>query len=78
MAESDGASWEAYHYDPSIVAAIIFCALFFAVTFLHLYQLVRTRTWVFIPFVVGGFFEAVGYIGVCYFRRIAKDERDIC
>lgn len=64
MADDGESNWEAYRYDPSTVAAIIFTCLFFAVTFLHLYQLMRTRTWVFIPFVVGGFFEAVGYVGV--------------
>lgn len=55
--------WKAYRYDPSLPAAAIFSVLFFLLTFLHLYQLLRTRTWVFIPFVLGGFFEAVGYIG---------------
>ncbi|EXJ56537.1 hypothetical protein A1O7_06881 [Cladophialophora yegresii CBS 114405] len=52
-----------YHYDPSLGAAILFIALFLAASCLHLYQLIRTRTWFFIPFVVGGFFEGVGYIG---------------
>ncbi|ETI26437.1 hypothetical protein G647_03214 [Cladophialophora carrionii CBS 160.54] len=52
-----------YRYDPSLGPAILFIALFFAASSLHLYQLIRTRTWFFIPFVVGGFFESVGYIG---------------
>ena len=54
-----------YHYDPSAAAAGTFTALFFLTSFLHLYQMVRTRTWIFIPLVIGGLFEVVGYIGVC-------------
>jgi len=53
-----------YHYDPSMVAAIIFTVIFFLLSFLHLYQLLRTRTWFFIAFMIGGFAEAIGYIGV--------------
>lgn len=44
-----------YRYDPSMAAAVIFIILFFLVSTLHLYQMVRTRTWIFIPFVLGGF-----------------------
>lgn len=43
-----------YRYDPSMAAAIIFIVLFFATTMLHLYQLVRTKTWIIIPLLVGG------------------------
>ncbi|KAJ9615378.1 hypothetical protein H2200_001453 [Cladophialophora chaetospira] len=59
-----------YRYDPSLAAAVIFVALFVAVSILHPYQLLRTRTWFFIPFVVGGFFEAIGYVG----RAIGSQE----
>jgi hypothetical protein len=44
-----------YHYDPSLVAAIIFIILFLLTTAFHSYQLLRTRTWYFIPFLIGGF-----------------------
>ena len=44
-----------YHYDPSLVAAILFIILFLLTTALHSYQLLRTRTWYFIPFLIGGF-----------------------
>ncbi|KAF3402544.1 hypothetical protein DPV78_004250 [Talaromyces pinophilus] len=57
------ALWAYYRYYPSEVAAIIFTVLFALATFAHLYQLFRHRTWFFIPFVIGGFFEWVGYIG---------------
>jgi hypothetical protein len=43
-----------YHYDPSIAAAGIFTALFALSTIFHLLQLIRTRTWYFIPFAIGG------------------------
>ena len=46
-----------YHYDPTIIGANIFIILFLFLlpTFLHVYQLSRTRTWFMIPFVIGGF-----------------------
>ena len=36
---------------------------FSMLTILHLTNLIRTRTWVLIPFLIGGFFESIGYIG---------------
>ncbi|KIV77284.1 hypothetical protein PV11_09095 [Exophiala sideris] len=55
--------FELYRYSPSLAGAVIFIALFSMISFLHTYQLVRTRTWYFIPFCIGGYFEWVGYIG---------------
>ncbi|KAL2788281.1 RTA1 like protein-domain-containing protein [Aspergillus keveii] len=57
------AVWAYYRYYPSEAAAILFTILFAITTFVHLYQLIRHRTWFFIPFVIGGFFEWVGYVG---------------
>ncbi|KAH8667792.1 RTA1 like protein-domain-containing protein [Ilyonectria robusta] len=51
-----------YHYDPSLVAAATFAGLFGVSGFIHLYQLAKGRTWYFIPFVIGVFFEVFGYI----------------
>ncbi|KAK2782039.1 hypothetical protein FQN53_000215 [Emmonsiellopsis sp. PD_33] len=48
------ADWKAYEYNPSTVAAAIFMLLFLLSTVLHSYQLFRTRTWFFIPVVIGG------------------------
>ena len=48
-------SFKYYRYDPSIAAAVIFVLLFASATGLHTYQMVRTRTWYFVPFVIGGF-----------------------
>ncbi|OAL31116.1 hypothetical protein AYO20_08351 [Fonsecaea nubica] len=60
---NDNSDFKLYHYDPSLVAAVIFVILFAVASFLHTYQLIRTRTWFFIPFCVGGYFEAIGYVG---------------
>ncbi|KAL4925654.1 RTA1 domain-containing protein [Aspergillus undulatus] len=57
------AVWAYYRYYPSEAAAILFTVLFAINTFIHVYQLFRHRAWFFIPFVIGGFFEWVGYVG---------------
>lgn len=44
-----------YRYDPSLAAAIIFIILFLLITAWHSFTLLRTKTWFFIPFVLGGF-----------------------
>jgi len=51
-----------WFYVPSIAGAVIFSLLFLALTGIHTYQLVRTRTWHWIPFVLGGYCETAGYI----------------
>lgn len=43
-----------YPYSPSLAAAAIFAALFALTTLFHLYQMVRTRTWFFTAFIIGG------------------------
>ncbi|RAL06701.1 RTA1 domain-containing protein [Aspergillus homomorphus CBS 101889] len=50
-----------YYCNPSLAAAVIFIICFLLPTILHTYQLVRTRTWFFIPFLVGGYIEFIGY-----------------
>ncbi|RFU35431.1 hypothetical protein B7463_g905, partial [Scytalidium lignicola] len=61
MAAQDKFSF--YLYDPSSAAAGIFITLFLLSTLCHAYQLFSKRTWYFIPFLIGGAFETVGYIG---------------
>ncbi|KAF5013711.1 hypothetical protein FDECE_310 [Fusarium decemcellulare] len=59
-----------YRYEPSLAAAIIFTIIFALSSMLHLYQIVKTRTWFFFPFLIGSLFEAVGFIG----RAIGAEE----
>ncbi|KAJ9618633.1 hypothetical protein H2203_008835 [Taxawa tesnikishii (nom. ined.)] len=57
------ADFKYYHYNPSMAAAIVFIILFLATSAVHTWQLAKRRTWYFIPFLLGGFFEWIGYIG---------------
>ncbi|PGH19548.1 hypothetical protein AJ80_03884 [Polytolypa hystricis UAMH7299] len=59
-----------YRYDPSLAAAVLFTVLFGLTTLYHGYQLTRARLWYFIPLLVGGIFEVVGYMG----RAISSTE----
>lgn len=59
-----------YRYYPSQVAALIFVVLFALTTILHIFQLIKRRTWYFIPLVVGGLFETIGFVG----RVLSKDD----
>lgn len=43
-----------YRYDPSMGGAFLFILLFIGTTFYHMFQVFRTRTWYFVPFVIGG------------------------
>lgn len=43
-----------YHYTPNLFAGALFAALFGLSTAWHIVQLIRTRTWSFIPLVIGG------------------------
>ncbi|KAF2189662.1 RTA1-domain-containing protein [Zopfia rhizophila CBS 207.26] len=52
-----------YRYDPSKVAATIFVCLFGIATVIHIWQSYRLRARFMIPFIIGGLFETVGYIG---------------
>lgn len=54
MAEDGGGEFVLYRYDPSKAAAVIFIILFLVVTAAQAYQMIRTRLWIFIPFVIGG------------------------
>ncbi|TAQ86309.1 hypothetical protein B7494_g5365 [Chlorociboria aeruginascens] len=54
--------YQYYKYTPSLPAAIIFLVCFLITTSLHVVQAFRKRTYYFIPLIVGGFFEWVGYL----------------
>ncbi|KAJ5703094.1 hypothetical protein N7488_010642 [Penicillium malachiteum] len=55
-----------YDYRPSIPAAIVFAILFGITTGFHLFQLIKTRCWFLVTFVIGGFLECIGYIARAY------------
>lgn len=46
--------YQYYHYDPSSGAAVSFAAVFGLTTVIHIWQMIRTRTWYLTPFVIGG------------------------
>ncbi|TVY59422.1 Protein RTA1 [Lachnellula cervina] len=52
-----------YKYHPSLIAAAIFVALFAITTLLHIFQAARARTFYFIPLIIGGLLECIGYVG---------------
>ncbi|OQD66765.1 hypothetical protein PENPOL_c004G02541 [Penicillium polonicum] len=60
---ANDSTYTLYNYGPSGVAAIIFVVLFGLTTFVHIFQMIRSRSWFFIPFIIGRIFEAVGYVG---------------
>lgn len=66
----DGSSvlngFEYYHYLPSMGAAVLFIVLFGLVTSLHLFLMIRSRTWFMIPFVIGGICEPPIHLPLCY------------
>lgn len=47
-----------YFYQPSLAAAIIFVVLFGIAALLHVYQMIRTKTWFMVPFVIGASCES--------------------
>lgn len=65
MADDDGNKFKLYRYDPSMAAAVIFIILFLAVSVLHLYQMIRTRIWIMVPFVIGGFCMSPPQTALC-------------
>lgn len=50
-------SFKLYHYDPTVVGAVIFILLFLATTSLHLWQLFKSRCWFLLPLAIGGICE---------------------
>ncbi|KAL4905502.1 hypothetical protein BDW74DRAFT_185053 [Aspergillus multicolor] len=62
MAIDDTIDFQLFRYSPSRAAAGLFAGLFFVTSACHLFQLVKSRAWYFIPFVVGGIFQIIGYI----------------
>jgi Na+/H+ antiporter NhaD/arsenite permease-like protein len=42
-----------FGYDPSLAAAISACIVFAIMSLVHTYQALRSRTWIWLPFVFG-------------------------
>lgn len=60
---NDAGSFVLYRYHPSLAAAAVFVVLFALTTGFHMFQMFRKRSWFMIPFIIGGLFEFIGYIG---------------
>ncbi|RSL50830.1 hypothetical protein CEP53_008655 [Fusarium sp. AF-6] len=65
-----GSEFVYYYYNPSLPAAVVFVVLFGLSELAHVCQIVHSRTWYFVPFVIGCIFEAIGYIG----RTLSAEE----
>jgi hypothetical protein len=51
-----------YNYNPSLAAAAVYAILFLLTSLFHLFQLIKLRTWYFIPVFIGGIMECIGYV----------------
>ncbi|KAF2003216.1 RTA1-domain-containing protein [Amniculicola lignicola CBS 123094] len=52
-----------YKYEPNIPAAVIFAVCFAVASGYHIWLMAKKRAWFLIPFIIGGIFEAIGYLG---------------
>ncbi|KAJ6005439.1 hypothetical protein N7451_003383 [Penicillium sp. IBT 35674x] len=66
-------TYNLYNYDPSPSAAVAFAVFFGLSAAFHIWQVLRNRSWFFIPFVIGGIFEAVGYAARYYSAKQTPD-----
>ncbi|UPK96667.1 hypothetical protein LCI18_007602 [Fusarium solani-melongenae] len=71
--ESTDGGFKLYHFDPSFAAAVLFAVLFGGMSIRHLQLLIRSRTWAFIPFLIGCLFETAGYAARAYSARQTPD-----
>lgn len=60
---NDSVTFVLYRYSPTVAGAAIFTVLFFASSLVHIWQSWHHRARCMIPFIIGGLFEGVGYIG---------------
>ncbi|KAL2753061.1 hypothetical protein ACRALDRAFT_2141493 [Sodiomyces alcalophilus JCM 7366] len=58
-----GFDFRLYRYTPSLEGAIVSVVVFAILTAVHFWRLIRARSFYFIPFLVGGAFQAIGYCG---------------
>ncbi|CAG7996541.1 unnamed protein product [Penicillium olsonii] len=57
-----GVDYALYRYTPSIPAAVIFAVIFGLLAAIHLLQLIKHRSYFFVPFLIGLLLECAGYI----------------
>ncbi|KAF2755711.1 RTA1 protein [Pseudovirgaria hyperparasitica] len=60
---SEDARPQIYGYEPNEFAAYLFLVLFSISTLIHLLQVLKTRTWFWIAFILGGVLEIIGFAG---------------
>ncbi|KAF9889989.1 hypothetical protein FE257_006669 [Aspergillus nanangensis] len=65
--------FQLYHYDPSLTAGVIATACFGIATAVHAIFFFARRTWYFTPFMIGGIFETIGYLGRILSSRETPD-----
>ncbi|KAK1657905.1 RTA1 like protein [Colletotrichum godetiae] len=51
-----------YGYTPSFVLTVLADVLFFLLLLVHIWQIIRYRSWYFVTFPIGLLFEIVGYV----------------
>lgn len=51
-----------WDYVPNFAASIAFTILFFILSGVHLWRMLRSRLWFCVPFVVGGFGESLSQL----------------
>lgn len=59
MSDTTTTKFEYYKYDPSVAAAVIFVILFLCSTAFHIWQMIKRRTYFFIPFIIGGLCKCI-------------------
>lgn len=67
--------YQLFGYQPSILLEIFFAVAFFCTVIFHTIQIFQTRTWFFLPFVIGGYFECIGFVGRTLLADQAHDWR---
>lgn len=60
--EMDNQHYRLFAYQPSLLLEIFFAVAFFCTMMLHTVQMIQSRSWFFLPFVLGGYFECIGFV----------------
>ncbi|KAF2836938.1 RTA1-domain-containing protein [Patellaria atrata CBS 101060] len=60
--------FDLWHYKPNLAANALLGCLFLICLIGHLWRMVRTRSWLFVPFNIGCAMEVIGYFGRIWAR----------